>query len=204
MIREEDTIGKDRTDAQSGVGPVLSHGQESADPFDAGSSDSAGTGLEILDPRIVDWVRSLGWDELRPIQRDALGPILSGTTDVILSAATASGKTEAAFLPAISRILEDAWDGTPLLYLSPLKALINDQYRRLAPLCARLNLPLIPWHGGPASPGQAELSALCPRHPAHDPGVPGRLSPAPPLLLLQGLPLPFSCHHRRISLLCRG
>ena len=91
MIREEDTIGKDRTDAQSGVGPVLSHGQESADPFDTGSSDSAGTGLEILDPRIVDWVRSLGWDELRPIQRDALEPILSGTTDVILSAATASG-----------------------------------------------------------------------------------------------------------------
>ncbi len=158
MIREEDTIGKDRTDAQSGVGPVLSHGQESADPFDAGSSDSAGTGLEILDPRIVDWVRSLGWDELRPIQRDALGPILSGTTDVILSAATASGKTEAAFLPAISRILEDAWDGTPLLYLSPLKALINDQYRRLAPLCARLNLPLIPWHGD--LPAQAKQNYL--------------------------------------------
>lgn len=117
------------------------------DSTDAGSTDTAGAGLELLDPRIAGWVHSLGWQDLRPVQKAALGPVLSGETDVILSAATASGKTEAAFLPALSRVLTSHVPGTGLLYISPLKALINDQYRRLEPLCARVDLSIIPWHG---------------------------------------------------------
>lgn len=102
--------------------------------------------LLLLSEPVRQWVNDQGWARLRPIQVRALDPILAADRDVIISAATASGKTEAAFLPAFSHVRPGA-RGTSILYISPLKALIDDQYRRLKPLAARLHLPVVPWHG---------------------------------------------------------
>ena len=73
--------------------------------------------------------------------------LLSGTTDVILAAATSAGKTEAAFLPLLTRLLKSDASSRYILSISPLKALINDQTQRLTPLCELLDLPVLGWHG---------------------------------------------------------
>lgn len=99
-----------------------------------------------LDRRIQKWIFQQGWTDLREIQAKAILPILAGDRDVLISASTAAGKTEAFFLPACSAIA-DQMQGFGILYISPLKALINDQYRRLEGLCDLLDMPLTPWHG---------------------------------------------------------
>jgi ATP-dependent Lhr-like helicase len=93
------------------------------------------------------WVYAQKWSSLRDIQEAAIEPVLNAECDLIISASTAAGKTEAAFLPACSRIVERPQPGFGILYLSPLKALINDQHRRLLSLCEILKLPVTPWHG---------------------------------------------------------
>lgn len=72
--------------------------------------------------------------------------LLQRERDVIISASTASGKTEAAFLPIVSD-LAVLGDAGVVLYISPLKALINDQFSRVELLCEALEIPVIPWHG---------------------------------------------------------
>ena len=67
--------------------------------------------------------------------------------DVIIAAATAFGKTEAAFLPICSRLISAEQSGACVLYVSPLKALINDQSDRMERLCESLDIPVHPWHG---------------------------------------------------------
>ncbi|MEM7495422.1 MAG: DEAD/DEAH box helicase [Myxococcota bacterium] len=104
-------------------------------------------GFALLHPTVQRWVWQQGWTCLRDIQERAVEPILRGDRDVIISAATATGKTEAAFLPACSRIAQKKPRGVSILYISPLKALINDLNRRLRGLCELLDLPLTPWHG---------------------------------------------------------
>lgn len=99
-----------------------------------------------LDPIVQKWVYKQGWDALRDIQEMSIAPILEGKTDLVISASTAAGKTEAAFLPACSAIANNK-DGFGILYISPLKALINDQYRRLEGLCEDLDMTVTPWHG---------------------------------------------------------
>ncbi|WP_227687876.1 DEAD/DEAH box helicase [Psychrobacter immobilis] len=99
-----------------------------------------------LDKRVQRWVFNQGWHGLREVQAKAIAPILSGQTDVLISAATAAGKTEAFFLPACSAIAHQE-KGVGILYISPLKALINDQYRRLQSLAELLDMQLTPWHG---------------------------------------------------------
>lgn len=98
-----------------------------------------------LDPRIQKWIWEKGWSELRDVQELAVPVILKGASDVVLAAATASGKTEAAFLPMLTRLL--AAGGGVIIYISPLKALINDQWGRLEGLCEILEIPVYPWHG---------------------------------------------------------
>ena len=83
---------------------------------------------------------------LRDIQEQAIPAIINGDSDVIIAAATASGKTEAAFFPIISKLLRDK-SRSAVFYISPLKALINDQWARLAALCESVDVPVIPWHG---------------------------------------------------------
>ncbi len=102
--------------------------------------------FSLLHPAVQRWVYKQGWRDLREIQRNAIKPILSGKSDVVISAPTAGGKTEAVFLPACSAIAGEM-DGFGILYISPLKALINDQYRRLEGLCDMLDMMVTPWHG---------------------------------------------------------
>jgi superfamily II DNA/RNA helicase len=103
--------------------------------------------FERLHERVRRWVWQEKWDQLRDVQEQAIEPILSGSKDVIIMAATAAGKTEAAFLPICSRLTGDAGGSVRALYVGPLKALINDQFQRLDRLCEHLEIPVHRWHG---------------------------------------------------------
>lgn len=110
-------------------------------------SASEPSSFDRLHPEIQRWIREQGWAGLREIQDLSIRTILNSNSDVIIMAGTASGKTEAAFLPILTQATEWPGDGLRILYVSPLKALINDQYRRLETLCERLDFPLTRWHG---------------------------------------------------------
>ncbi len=99
-----------------------------------------------LDRKIQKWVYKQGWSNLRQIQSKAILPILSCDRDLVISASTGEGKTEAFFLPACSAVVGQE-QAASILYISPLKALINDQYRRLRELCDMLDMHVTPWHG---------------------------------------------------------
>ncbi len=88
----------------------------------------------------------LGWVELRPVQEEAYRAIASGN-DVLVIAPTAGGKTEAALIPVVDRILKDAIPGIAAVYIAPLKALINDQEDRFTAFCLPNALELLKWHG---------------------------------------------------------
>ncbi|GAB3007038.1 DEAD/DEAH box helicase [Saccharothrix stipae] len=112
-----------------------------------------------LHQKVQRWIHRQGWPKLNDAQEQAIPLVLKGTEDVIVSAATASGKTEAAFLPICSALLDEVDDGgIRVLYVSPLKALINDQHRRLDELCDELDLPVHRWHGD--VPGSAKAKVL--------------------------------------------
>jgi ATP-dependent helicase Lhr and Lhr-like helicase len=111
--------------------------------------DDASRAFGLLAEPVRRWVYDQGWQSLRDAQEAAIPVLLGGTTDVIIAAATAAGKTEAAFLPVCSRLASDPAPspGTRALYVAPLKALINDQYDRLSGLCEHLEIPVHRWHG---------------------------------------------------------
>lgn len=88
----------------------------------------------------------LGWDSLREVQEDAYQAVTSGD-DVLIIAPTAGGKTEAALIPVLDRILKDGSAGVSCIYISPLKALINDQEERFYSFCIPAGLDLLKWHG---------------------------------------------------------
>lgn len=103
--------------------------------------------FHLLDERLQQWARQRGWTALVDIQEHAARPIVEALCDVLISAPTASGKTEAAFLPALTRVCSRGGTGIRVLVLSPLKALINDQVNRLRTMCLPLGLRVEPWHG---------------------------------------------------------
>ncbi|PIT38245.1 DEAD/DEAH box helicase [Snodgrassella alvi] len=106
---------------------------------------------QLLNHQVKKWIYQQGWQSLREIQQLAIPPILAAKTDVLITASTAAGKTEAAFLPACSQCM-NITDSISILCISPLKALINDQYRRLHSLAEIVSIQLTPWHGDiPAS-----------------------------------------------------
>lgn len=105
------------------------------------------SGFDSLDQAVQQWVWQQGWRQLRPIQAEAIEPILSRSTDVLIAAPTAGGKTEAAFLPIASRLARRQTEGVLALAVSPLKALINDQARRLEHLFEAVDIRVQPWHG---------------------------------------------------------
>lgn len=111
------------------------------------SSSEESQAFYLLDEKIRRWVWDQGWTALRDAQERAIPAIIAGDSDVIIAAATATGKTEAAFLPICSRLLSEEEQDACVIYLSPLKALINDQFFRIEQLCERLNIPVHPWHG---------------------------------------------------------
>ena len=100
---------------------------------------------------------SMGWQALRPMQERAIEAVLRTDSDLILAAPTASGKTEAAFLPILSAILADPTSSVRAMYVSPLKALINDQFRRLEDLCEYAEIPVHRWHGDVAAASKQKL-----------------------------------------------
>ena len=100
-----------------------------------------------LHPKIRRWIRDQGWEELREIQARTILAVLDGQQDIIIAATTAAGKTEAAFLPILTSIADRKQTGFSVLYVSPLKALINDQFRRLEELCENMEIPVVKWHG---------------------------------------------------------
>jgi ATP-dependent Lhr-like helicase len=104
--------------------------------------------FDLLDERIQRWIWQNEWTELFDVQERSIPLILRRTSDIILSAETASGKTEAAFLPVLSYMLSKKNGAGLSIYISPLAALINDQFARLSELCAKLEIPVHPWHGG--------------------------------------------------------
>ncbi|WP_199738423.1 DEAD/DEAH box helicase [Pseudomonas amygdali] len=94
---------------------------------------------------------SQGWTSLRDAQEWAVPALVAADRDVIIAASTAAGKTEAAFLPILTNLLNNSEPAGAVLYISPLKALINDQWDRLSRLCERLELPVVAWHGDVAA-----------------------------------------------------
>ena len=102
---------------------------------------------DMLNPLIVRYLHHLGWKQLNEIQEQAIPCILENKSDVIISAATASGKTEAAFLPVCTSILNDNPEGIAAIYISPLKALINDQFKRIEAMGDFVGIKVTPWHG---------------------------------------------------------
>lgn len=108
--------------------------------------------FERLARPVQKWIYSKGWTGLQDAQAKAVEPILAGDRDVLVTASTAGGKTEAAFLPILSALLEsrergEKPNGVEVLAISPLKALINDQTGRLEEMCAEIDVPVHAWHG---------------------------------------------------------
>lgn len=98
-------------------------------------------------PFIQDYIYLSGWQTLRGVQ-NAAGEAIFGTDDnVLLTASTASGKTEAAFFPVLTLLDEDPPGSVGVLYIAPLKALINDQFGRLYELCDEAGISVTRWHG---------------------------------------------------------
>jgi len=91
-------------------------------------------------------VNSLGWRSLRELQEQAIAPILDGK-HVLLSAPTAGGKTEAALFPLLSRLVERRWPGLSILYVCPLRALLNNLHPRVQGYCELLGHRAALWHG---------------------------------------------------------
>ena len=103
-------------------------------------------------PFIQDYIYRQGWQQLRPIQVAAAEEIFGTDHNVLLSASTAAGKTEAAFFPILTELDHEAVkNSVNCLYIAPLKALINDQYGRLTDLTAESDIPVWRWHGDVAA-----------------------------------------------------
>lgn len=107
---------------------------------------STSSSFHLLDERIQRFIWAEGWESLRDAQEAAIPLVVKGERDVIVAAATAAGKTEAAFLPALTHLVSAEPQGL-IVYICPLKALINDQFGRLDRLCEQLEVPVWPWHG---------------------------------------------------------
>ncbi|MBR0303796.1 MAG: DEAD/DEAH box helicase, partial [Clostridia bacterium] len=113
--------------------------------------------FDLYAPEVRDFIYRNGWESLRAIQVAAGDALFNTDSNVLLSASTASGKTEAAFFPIISMFLEDAPKSVGALYIGPLKALINDQFSRLTELCEETSIPVWHWHGDVSASHKSKL-----------------------------------------------
>ncbi len=108
-------------------------------------------------PFVQDFIYRNNWEALRAIQVAAADGIFNTEENVLLSASTASGKTEAAFFPILTLFSEDPPRSVGAIYIGPLKALINDQFIRLNDLCAEAEIPVWHWHGDVSQSHKAKL-----------------------------------------------
>ena len=113
-------------------------------------------------PFIQDFIYRNNWESLRAIQAAAGDAIFNTDENVLLSASTASGKTEAAFFPILTLFSEDMPRSVGAIYIGPLKALINDQFTRLNELCDEADIPVWHWHGDVAQSHKNKLM----KHPS--------------------------------------
>jgi ATP-dependent Lhr-like helicase len=100
-----------------------------------------------LAPFIQEYIYTHNWTELRPVQIEACQAIFDTDDHLLLAAGTASGKTEAAFLPILTLLYENPANTIGVLYIGPIKALINDQFERLNNLLKEADIPVSHWHG---------------------------------------------------------
>ena len=91
--------------------------------------------------------------------------IFDSDDNLLLSSGTASGKTEAAFLPVLTQLYEKPSASVGVVYISPLKALINDQFKRLDLLLADSGIPVTKWHGAASATGHSSDYAGVPGEP---------------------------------------
>jgi ATP-dependent Lhr-like helicase len=119
---------------------------------------AADSGLSRLHPVIAHHlVNSLGWTSLRPLQEQAIAPVLDGS-DALLLAPTAGGKTEAAIFPVLTAMEQQRWDGVSVIYLCPLKALLNNLLPRLETYSGWVGRGVALWHGD--TPGSRRKTTL--------------------------------------------
>lgn len=100
-----------------------------------------------LAPFIQDYIYDNKWEELRENQVAACEVIFDSDDNLLLSSGTASGKTEAAFLPVLTELYNNPSSSVGVIYISPLKALINDQFKRLEQMLIDSNILVTKWHG---------------------------------------------------------
>ena len=108
-------------------------------------------------PFVKDYIYAHSWENLRAVQVAAAEAIFETDEHVLLTASTASGKTEAAFFPIITLFSEEPPASVGCIYIGPLKALINDQFTRLNDLCRTAEIPVWHWHGDVAQSHKARL-----------------------------------------------
>lgn len=107
----------------------------------------APTAFTRLAPFIQEFIWKHGWTEMREVQVRAAAAAFDTDKHILLASGTASGKTEAAFLPILTQLHEKPSSTVGVLYIGPLKALINDQFLRLGDLCVEADIPVTAWHG---------------------------------------------------------
>jgi ATP-dependent helicase Lhr and Lhr-like helicase len=100
-----------------------------------------------LAPFIQEYIYNHNWIELRTVQIEACKVIFDTDAHLLVAAGTASGKTEAAFLPILTQLYENPSTTIGALYIGPIKALINDQFERLNGLLKEADIPVYHWHG---------------------------------------------------------
>lgn len=103
--------------------------------------------FDRLAPFIQDYIYTHGWTELRQVQVEASRVIFDTDAHLLVAAGTASGKTEAAFLPVLTLLHQNPSSTIGVLYIGPIKALINDQFERLNNLLKEADIPVWAWHG---------------------------------------------------------
>ena len=108
-------------------------------------------------PFVQDFIYDHNWESLRSVQVAAADAIFNTDDNVLLTASTASGKTEAAFFPILTELWEDPPASVGCIYIGPLKALINDQFLRLEDLCAEGDIPVWHWHGDVSQSHKAKM-----------------------------------------------
>ena len=123
-----------------------------------GAGGGQSSSFDLLHENVRRWIWKQGWTGLRDIQERSIPLLLGGDRDLIISASTASGKTEAAFLPIVSRLASagrTVGTGFDAVYISPLRALINDQFSRMEGLCDEVGLAVTKWHGDASQAARA-------------------------------------------------
>ncbi len=113
--------------------------------------------FERYSPFIQDYIYRSGWQSMRAVQNAAGDSIFGTDENVLLTASTASGKTEAAFFPILTLLDENPSQTVGVLYIAPLKALINDQFGRLNELCEEEGIAVTRWHGDAAQSKKRKL-----------------------------------------------